>query len=89
FQYEEEQKMRYVTSIERIALKEAREEGREEGREGILEGIEFLLEEKFGSRDRKLLSKVRSLGGVPELRRFLRFLKDAKTLEEVRSRLVK
>jgi hypothetical protein len=86
--------MPYITSIERLALKEGRKEGREEGREegleqGLLEGIELDLRTKFGASGRKLLSKVRALGGVAELRKFARYLKTAKNLEDVRSRLAK
>ncbi len=98
-EFEEEQKMPYITSIERLARKEGREEGRkegrkegreegrEEGRDVLLESIELVLEAKFSSSGRKLLPKVRALGSVDELRRFVRFLKNAKSIEHVRSRL--
>ncbi len=80
--------MPYITSIERLALKRGREEGLEKGRaEGILEGIEWDLESKFGSSGRKLLPRARALGSVAALRRFARFLKSAKNIEQVRSRL--
>ncbi|MCI0381278.1 MAG: hypothetical protein L0215_27145 [Gemmataceae bacterium] len=75
-EFEEEQKMPYITSIERLAKKE-----------GILEGIELAMEMRFGSSGRKLLPKVRALGSVDEVRRFARFLKNAKSIEQVRSRL--
>ncbi|MCI0639586.1 MAG: hypothetical protein L0Y72_18930 [Gemmataceae bacterium] len=85
YEYEEEQNMPYITSIERLAMRKGREEGREEG---ILEGIELDLQTKFGSNGRKLLPKVRALGSVAELRRFARFLKIAKSITQVRSRLI-
>ncbi len=80
YEYEEERKMPYITSFERLA----KEEGREEG---ILEGIELDLETKFRSSGRKLLPKVRALGSLEALRRFARFLKKAKNIEQVRLRL--
>lgn len=73
--------MPYLSSIERNALAKGREEGREEG---LLEGIELVLDARFGQSGRRLLSKVRALGDVSELRRFARFLKTAKTLADVR-----
>ncbi|MCI0740535.1 MAG: hypothetical protein L0Y72_15920 [Gemmataceae bacterium] len=84
YEYEEERKMPYITSFERLAKEEGREEGREEG---FLEAIEMDLETKFGSSGRKLLPKVRTLGSLDALRRFARFLKRAKNIEQVRSRL--
>ncbi|MCI0643100.1 MAG: hypothetical protein L0Y72_18455 [Gemmataceae bacterium] len=86
-EFEEEQKMPYITSFERLAKKEGREEGREEGRDALLESIEIVLESKFGSSGRKLVPKVRALGSVDELRRFVRFLKNAKSIDQARSRL--
>jgi ribosomal protein S10 len=76
-QFEEENKMSYVPSYERLA--------REEGlAEGILESIELDLVEKFGRPGRKYLKQVRELGDVDRLRQFARHLKKAKTLKDVR-----
>ena len=52
-----------------------------------MEALEIALEAKFGASGRKLLPKVRALGSVVELRRFLRLLKKAVDIEQVRARL--
>jgi hypothetical protein len=86
--FEEESKMRYQTSIERLGFQKGLEKGRQEGIEegvekGLLEAISFSLE-KFGAAGRKLLPKARSLDDVAKLREFLRFLTTATSIEEVR-----
>jgi predicted transposase/invertase (TIGR01784 family) len=103
-QFEEERKMPYLTSIERLALDEGlkkgleqgrekgleqgREQGREQGlREGLLESIDLDLTENFGRPTRKLLEQIHAISDIARLRRFARFLKKAKTLEEVREHL--
>lgn len=76
--------MPWLTSFERAGLEKGREEGREEGlRQGLLEGIAMDLA-TFGPAGRKLLSKARGLSSVGDLQRFSRFLKKAKSLEQVR-----
>lgn len=56
-QFEEAQKMPYITTAERIGLKKGREEGRQKGRqEGILEGI------RKGKRIGEILFAQRMLG---------------------------
>ena len=78
--FEEEKKVKYVTSIERLA--------KEEGMcEGLLEGITCTLDERFGVAGSRLLRKVRALKDAEELRAFLRFLHKASTLQEVRDYL--
>jgi hypothetical protein len=84
FHYEEQKQMRYITSIERLALKEGREEGL---REGLREGIALDLDAKFGPRARKLLPKVRELQDLTALRALARALKTATTLDEARKHL--
>jgi len=82
--YEEEKKMPYISSLERMALKEGREEGRESGlRDGLLEWIAAALD-RFGQPGRKLLAKARRVKDVNELRRLSQFAQAAKTLDEVR-----
>jgi len=91
--YEEENKMPYISSVERIGHKRGLEEGLEKGiekgiekgrREGLVESIALDLDAKFGAAGGKLLRKARQLETVAELRDLLRLLKTAETLAEVR-----
>lgn len=78
--FEEEKRMPYVTSIERLA----RAEGLQEGLvEGLLEGITLGFELKFGAAGKKLLPKIRALHDIKKLRALARGLKTAKTLDEI------
>jgi hypothetical protein len=88
-QFEEERRVPYVTSIERLAKEEGREEGRQEGlKEGLLEAIALGLEVRFKEPGLKLLPKVRAIEEVAKLRALARALKTGKSLDEVR-RLVR
>lgn len=91
-QFEREQKMPYLSSIERLALEEGRAEGLAEGeekglREGLLEGIVLALEAKFGAAGLKLKAKVKRLKDIAELRRLAHFIKGAQNVAEVRQQL--
>jgi hypothetical protein len=78
---EEENKVRYVTSIERMGIEIGERQGE---RKGLLKGIAISLDSKFGPAQKKLLRKVRALPDVAALVRFMRFLSTADSVEEVR-----
>ncbi len=60
---EQESKMKYVTSIERLARQEARQEALQEGRqEGLRELILAQLEEKFGPPGASIMRRVEEAG---------------------------
>jgi hypothetical protein len=82
--FEEERRMPYVTSIERLARAEGREERREEG---MVETIAVLLEAKFRAAGKRLVPRVRALRDVDKLRALTRTLASAETVDEVKALL--
>jgi hypothetical protein len=72
-QYEEEKRMPYITSVERIGIEK-----------GLLEGIQLALELKFGPEGLKLLPEIRELGELDVLRAVLQAIKTATTPDELR-----
>lgn len=70
---QEEKRMPYITSIERL--------GR---REGMREGIEALLQVRFGEEGLKLMPEIQEIHEEETLRAVLQALKTATSLEEVR-----
>jgi hypothetical protein len=82
--YEEERKMPYITSVERLA----REEGLEEGqRIGLHEGIELALELKFGSLGRPLMPLVQDTQDLSVLRSVRDAIRTADSVEQIRQLL--
>ena len=79
--FEEDRKMPYVTSIERLA----REEGRQEGIEGLRKGILELLKSKFAGAGAKYGRKVRAERDLERLQAILVAVGRVGTIEEVRT----
>ena len=77
---EEDLRMPYITSVERIATEKGIQQGM---RTGLLEGIELGLRLKFGSEGLGILPEISRLADVEQLRAIHRGLKTANTLEEV------
>lgn len=92
YHYEQEQKMPYISSIERLALAEGEAKGRAKGhedglREGLLEGILLDIEAKFGAAGRKLKAKAKRVKEVAELRSLARAVKSAQSVSDIEDRL--
>ncbi|HYV36504.1 MAG TPA: hypothetical protein VE988_12405 [Gemmataceae bacterium] len=91
--WEEEKRMPYVTSVERYGMEKGLQQGRQEGRqeglaEGLLEGIAAALASKFASAGKRLMTKIRPIQDVEELRALLNAIPTAQSLQEIRDRLV-
>ena len=84
YDYEQEYAMRYVTSIERLAMKEGMEKGL---RQGLCEGIATALEARFGADSHKLLRRIRALDDLDALRALSHAAHTATTFDEVRKLL--
>jgi hypothetical protein len=72
-QYEEEKRMPFMTTPERLGLER-----------GLLEGIEALLTVRFGPEGLKQLPEIRGLPDVESIRRTLHAIETAASSEEVR-----
>jgi hypothetical protein len=80
-QFEEEQKMPFVTSAERLG----REEGRQEGlRLGLLDGIELALRVKFGAASQEIVLEIRHLTDLAVIRAVYAQIEPSRTIEDVR-----
>jgi hypothetical protein len=81
YQFEEERRMPYVTSIERLA----REEGRQEG---LKRGMALVLEVRFGAAGKRLGRKIKPITDSARMRQLARIVKTG-TLQEIRALLSK
>lgn len=86
-QIETEVKMRYVTSIERLAMQEGREEGREEGLEegrqaGMREMVAETLRTRFGEVPEEVIGRINQIQDIEVLKMLQRQAVLADTLAE-------
>jgi hypothetical protein len=72
-QYEEEKRMPFVTTGERIGI-----------RKGLLEGIQVCLKMKFGEEGLQLMPELRSIHDEEKLRAVLGAIEAATTVDDVR-----
>jgi hypothetical protein len=83
--WEEERRMPYVTSIERLAKEEGIAQGIEEGRlVATRESVVAVLEAKFGAAGKRIGAKLSKITDLQQLRELLQSASKAETLAEVR-----
>jgi hypothetical protein len=78
--FEQERRMPYVTSIERLA----REEGLEKG---LLAGIASRLKIKFGPAGTRLMPRIRKVKDVSRLEAILEAIQEANKPDDLRQHL--
>lgn len=87
-QLEEERRMPYITSVERIGIQKGIEQGIEQSRQQfkqiLLESIEMGLDLKFGSEGLRLLPEISLLEDVEQLRAIQTALRTVNNVEELR-----
>jgi hypothetical protein len=81
-QYEQETRMSYITTAERIGHERGLEEGRAEG---LLNGIAAILEVRFGQPGVDLMPEIQQLDDVSALERVLQAIKTLGSLDEIRA----
>jgi hypothetical protein len=83
--YEEEKKMPYITTAEKIGLEKGIAQGLEKGMtQGLLEGIEFALELKFGFDGLKLMPEIRKMDNIDTLKLIKEAIRVGKNIDDVR-----
>ncbi len=88
--YEENQKMPYVTSVEKIGIKKGIQQGMQQGM--LLDAQEMLtelLEERFGGIDANLRERIKSIESRETLKKLFRQGLRAKSLDEFQDTLTR
>lgn len=89
YDYEQEQRMPYITSIERMGIEQGRAEGLDLGlirgrREELLSAIELMLKIKFGEAGSALLPEISRIKEYTLLRQIRDGIWTVATVEELR-----
>ena len=79
-QYQEEKRMPYISSVERIGIQKGRVEGM---REGLLKAIELGLRLKFGSEGLSLLPEISLIANLEELNAIIAGIETVNTVDEL------
>ncbi|HBY76151.1 MAG TPA: cytosolic protein, partial [Cyanobacteria bacterium UBA11148] len=82
-EFQEEQRMPYITSIERIGIKKGIEQSQEQMKQVLIESLELGLDLKFGSVGLNLLQEISLIQNVELLREIQKLLKITNTVEEL------
>jgi len=91
-EYEEEKKMAYITTAEKIGIEKGLQQGIEKGlqqgiekglQQGLREAISLGLELKFGKEGLRLYEKISRIDDVKKLEGIKNAIREAKTLEDV------
>ncbi|MEO1433234.1 MAG: cytosolic protein, partial [Cyanobacteria bacterium J06633_8] len=80
-EYEENKKMRYVTSVERIGIEKGIEQG---NKQGLIKGIALGLKLKFGDSGNNLLPEIEQVTDVDVLSAILDAIDTVDTVEQLR-----
>ncbi|MEO1433237.1 MAG: cytosolic protein [Cyanobacteria bacterium J06633_8] len=83
-EYEENSKMRYVTSVERIGIQKGIEQGKNQLRQGLIKGIALGLKLKFGESGNNLLPEIEQVTDVDVLSAILDAIDTVDTVEQLR-----
>ncbi len=86
--YEEEQKMTYITSVERMSEKKGWQRGLQQGvQQGLRQSIVAALRVRFGEPSESLAPQLKKLEEVEKLQTLLKYVLMAETLTAVTRRL--
>ena len=87
--YEEEKKMPYITTAERIGIEKGIQQGIQQGlqqgmRQGLLKAIKLGLELKFGAEGLKLYPEIKKIEDVDVLEAISEAIRTAENIEDIK-----
>jgi hypothetical protein len=84
-EFEEDRKMPYITSVERLGIEKGRKVGEKKGeKRGLLRGIRVGLSVKFGEHGSRFLGELRAVRDNKLLERVLDSIPAARSLDDLR-----